>query len=1811
MGDTITGVQFGIANPDDILKRSVVEVTTDKTYQSGQPVPNGVFDSRFGVIENGKVCPTCKHTNQFCPGHFGHITLARPVYLYQFFDWIEKLSNIVCLNCSNVILEEAVSQIEKLTSKGLERFKDAREIVAKVRTQGADKPTACSTCSTPFFKKIARVAGKAATLEGFPIGDPDEPPPPVPIQVEMILRAFQRMTDHTCDMLGFNHKFSRPEWMICTVLAVPPLTVRPSVVMDDNQRMEDDLTHKLIDVLRNNQRLRDKLDKGESAEMIDKYTAMVQYDVATYVDNDIKGLAPAAQRSGRPLRTLKSRFGAKTGRVRGNLMGKRVDFSARSVITPDANIELDELGVPEEIAVNLTFPEIVNAYNRDRLISYVRNGPDTHPGAKSVFLKQDNRVVNLRFVSPDTIDLREGDIVHRHLIDGDAVLFNRQPSLHKASMMAHRVRVLPYSTFRLNVSATRPYNADFDGDEMNMHVPQSIASATELRYLASLLRNIISPRTNSPIIQLFQDTMTGIFRISQPGVEVPEVIAMNMLARIKRVVSRKGRNWTGSELISTAFPMLSIKGGVTIENGQLTSGILKKSACSNLIHVVYNDFSPDRCGQLINDIQSVVTQFNLFTGFSVGTADLIANIETQRFVNDKLSEGRTAVSKILSDVHGGMFANISGMSDGEELEDRISSALKAVAANINDEVIKSLPKDNAIVQMVDSGSKGGPQNITQMVALLGQQLIEGKRVQYTLQDRTLPHFARYDDGVESRGFVQNSFMNGLLPAEFFFHAQAGREGLIDTAVKTSDTGYIQRRLMKTMEDQHVEHDGTVRNVTGSIIQFAYGEDGIDSISVEAQTCDLGTMTLEDVYRNYGMSPADVNPFLKTEVAEAPDMIDEILADRDMLVRNVFRFKKNDQVLAPVNIKRMVTSYANGYATKTDLSPQQVVASIGAFVAKFPHNKVFHALLRYHLAPKKAILVHRLTEALFNELMSDIEYRYMKAQVHAGEMVGALSAQSIGEPTTQLTLNSIAHDERVWVKNSTTIRSVKIGDFIQEWIAKSEKLESHPNNTTLAYMPEGWETLSVDEKGTIEWRKLEAVTQHPPINEDGSNTLVKIHTKGGRTVLATKAKSFLTKGAGGLLVPTRGDELTIGCKVPLAATMPPSTTVDSINVMDWIESGYRDRLPETLVLDESFGRFVGAYIAEGMANDHVVSISNNDETFREKALEWVNQMNLAHKTTVQTNKINEGWTSTDTVIHCTQLARFMAATCGRGSANKQVPSFAYSAPESFVTGLLSAYLSGDGTVGVAGRRCINFTSISEQLIDGINALLARIGVHTRKSREMTHKSTPFNAHTFWFSRIPVNECIVLRSKMSFIVPDKQARFEAMVPTQIKCARSDFTRTNDIIWDTVVSIEEQPCPTPFVYDLTVEGTRNFVHANGLCLRDTFHSAGTSKANATSGVPRIEELLSASPNPKRPGNTAYFAGDVSGNDAIAMMKRVQRTTLRHITKSVRVYYDPYPLQESVVEEDRDILEENRKFELENETECASPWIMRLELNDVEMYARNVWDLTEIKTKLENNGLKIMKCMSTDPSAKKLIMRIMFDPSVVKTPTYLRFLEDKVLDTVLRGVDGVGRVFLRKVKSEQVFDDAVGGYITKDQYVLDTEGTNLYDLLVFPGLDGTRTFSNDIHEVNDVFGIEAARTCLLDEFNEVFSTEKVNYHHLSVLIDTMTYSGRIVPVNRFGMKKNETGVLAKSSFEETSKTMFDAAVVAEYDTMRGVSANIMFGQKPPCGTGFVDILVDETRLPEGADEIVESDTLEQANKAIASVQDSECRIEDIIMAW
>jgi DNA-directed RNA polymerase II subunit RPB1 len=350
--------------------------------------------------------------------------------------------------------------------------------------------------------------------------------------------------------------------------------------------------------------------------------------------------------------------------------------------------------------------------------------------------------------------------------------------------------------------------------------------------------------------------------------------------------------------------------------------------------------------------------------------------------------------------------------------------------------------------------------------------------------------------------------------------------------------------------------------------------------------------------------------------------------------------------------------------------------------------------------------------------------------------------------------------------------------------------------------------------------------------------------------------------------------------------------------------------------------------------------------------------------------------------------------------------------------------------------------------------------------------------------------------------------------------------------------------------------------------------------------------------------------------MMREIQKTTLRDVTKSVRIYYDPTPnSSDTSVREDVDILKSYEKFAItQGDMTCISPWIMRLELDYMEMADRNV-DMTIIAAKIQNNKvLKVFDCIHSDTNSPgKLILRITFSSDVAKNVLSLRFIEDKLLDTILTGVDGIGRVYRREVKSELMYDTSVGGYVPVKQFVFDVEGTNLLDLATIPNVDAVRSFSNDVHEVVEVFGIETARVMLYEEFMEVFKTEFVNYHHMIMLIDAMTYPGYILSVDRFGMSKGDSGVLARSSFEETSKVLFNAAMAGEYDSMKGVSANIMFGQKPPCGTGFVDILIDETKLPEGTEEdaSVFDAELADVNTRVEQVADNACRLDDIMMEW
>lgn len=457
--ESIVGVQFSILSPEEIERSSVVEITTQTPYEGNEPKIGGIFDPRMGVLENGKICRTCGQTNHGCPGHFGHYRLTRPVYYIQFHNMVMNVLKCICIRCSKLRIDKELHK-DLLSRKGEARWKEVLSLSSNIKRCGQECEDGCGAIQPDKFTR----EGIATIVANFPVVAETPEVSKQELEVEYVHRLFRRIIDEDVDFMGLSRFWCRPDWMICTVLRIPPPQVRPSVIQDNNQRSEDDLTHKLFDIIKNDLTLKDKIEKNAMKKVIDDMTNVVQYHVATLVDNNIPGVAPSAQRSGRPLKSIQQRLGGKEGRIRYNIQGKRVEFSARSVITPDPNISVAEIGVPLEIAMNLTSPERVTPYNIDKLYKIVRNGADVWPGAKTI-VRKDGRMISLKHVKTEEIVLYEGDLVNRHLIDNDILLFNRQPTLHKMSMMGHRVKVLPYKTFRMNVLVTRPYNADFDGDK--------------------------------------------------------------------------------------------------------------------------------------------------------------------------------------------------------------------------------------------------------------------------------------------------------------------------------------------------------------------------------------------------------------------------------------------------------------------------------------------------------------------------------------------------------------------------------------------------------------------------------------------------------------------------------------------------------------------------------------------------------------------------------------------------------------------------------------------------------------------------------------------------------------------------------------------------------------------------------------------------------------------------------------------------------------------------------------------------------------------------------------------------------------------------------------------------------------------------------------------------------------------------------------------------------------------------------------------------------------------------------------------------
>lgn len=916
----IGSIKFSCISPEEYRKMSATKVITADTYDDeGYPIDMGLMDPRMGVIEPGLRCKTCGNKVDECPGHFGHIDLALPVIHVGFIKEIKMLLESTCRSCARLMLTpEQIVEAKTDMNRMEELGGDVIDVkgYAKQTAKGASAKGLCPHCSE---EQIKIKLDKPTTFR-----EVDDNHKLTPKEVR---ERLEKITDEDLVILGFDPASCRPEWMVLTALSVPPVTVRPSITLDSGDRSEDDLTHKLVDILRINQRLRENRDSGAPQLIVEDLWELLQYHITTYFDNQTSGIPPARHRSGRPLKTLSQRLKGKEGRFRSNLSGKRVNFSARTVISPDPMLSINDVGIPVFAARELTVPVHVNEGNLEVLKEIVARGTspaddeDGYRAGANYVIRSDGR--RIRVTDRNAEDVAEGlevdYTVERQMLPGDVVLFNRQPSLHRMSMMAHRVRIMGGRTFRFNLCVCPPYNADFDGDEMNLHVLQSEEARAEARILMQVQENILSPRYGGPIIGAIHDHITGAFYLTHNSPKFRKAQAANIMSKLpdidmpKPMFDEDGEPyWTGKQLFSSVLPegfRTTYKANicqnckpckkeeceydayVKIRDSQLLYGTIDVRGIGNskgkVVDRIARDYGSDEAAKFINNVTRLALGALMNHGFSTGIGDEDIPEEAKLQIDSYTQECIDEVSQLVASYREGTLEQTPGRSLRETLEVKVMGKLGEARDEAGKIAGKHLGMDNPAVIMARAGARGSMLNLSQMAGCVGQQSVRGERLTRGYWNRTLSHFKKGDMGAYARGFCSNSYKSGLNPTEFFFHSMGGREGLVDTAVRTSRSGYMQRRLVSALEDLKLTSDGTVRNTVGTVVQFKYGEDGVDPArSVRGKAIDLDDLFAEvlgddvaedmirlddrDVGEDYGAKEKDEMEFLEEDDEEFDD-----------------------------------------------------------------------------------------------------------------------------------------------------------------------------------------------------------------------------------------------------------------------------------------------------------------------------------------------------------------------------------------------------------------------------------------------------------------------------------------------------------------------------------------------------------------------------------------------------------------------------------------------------------------------------------------------------------------------------------------------------------------------------------------------------------------------------------------------------------------------------------------------------------------------------------------------------------------------------
>lgn len=974
-------------------------------------VPYGLLDNRLGISEKNKLCGTCSQKLTECPGHCGYIKLSLPIFHIGYFKHTLTLLQILCKKCARLLVPSSELREKWLNYYRANKKLDIiqRENIFKVVVKECKKQKQCIECSykNGSIKKNGLKIMNEHSEESGEISPIDA------------LNIFSRVRPEDEEILGMGGEGCKSERLILTHILVPPVCIRPSVQVSQGVSNEDDLTVKLQELINLNLLIKATLEEGKPLNKVASEWDYMQAIAAQYINSEASGL-PASLNTGKPIRALAQRLKGKHGRFRGNLSGKRVDFSARTVISPDPNIEIFQVVVPRAMAKILTFPEKVTRFNRNYLQRLVINGPFEHPGANFVEFSEGTKIA-LNYAKRNEIanSLKIGDVVERHLSDGDYVLFNRQPSLHRISIMAHKVKVMDSKTLRFNESVCTPYNADFDGDEMNIHMPQTQEAKTEIKELMKVSLNILTPKSGEPIIAPTQDFLTCAFLLTQKDVFYDKGTFMKYLTFFSDgkchidiphpTIIKPKELWTGKQLFSVLLRpdrsdsniinlclkernysgsnehLCSRDGWVTIHNSDLVSGNICKTTLgsgskSGLIFYIVRNHSEEAASNFMLRISKFSARWTMERGISIGISDVTPSNLLLSNKKNILRSSMEECEEVINLWKTGKLPLKPGCNAEQTLESVLNGKLSQVRDKLGDLLRNSLNIFNAPYVMAISGSKGSNINLSQMIACVGQQTVSGKRIPDGFWSRTLPYFEINDRSADAKGFVSNSFYSGMTPNEFFFHTMGGREGLIDTAVKTAETGYMQRRLMKSLEDLSIKYDYSVRTSTNEIAQFLYGDDSLEPMKMEDDEKPVNFQKLlDDIKSQKKFSGPSILPWQLKKLSS------ESISDRR---------------LKSIPGQEGFLSDIESFFSKLISTCIEQRQSLNLPSGENPETE--QKLTKSEQAAKNLI---NLSADSVTEFLNSCWHRFDSSVITPGEAVGAVAAQSIGEPGTQMTLKT--------------------------------------------------------------------------------------------------------------------------------------------------------------------------------------------------------------------------------------------------------------------------------------------------------------------------------------------------------------------------------------------------------------------------------------------------------------------------------------------------------------------------------------------------------------------------------------------------------------------------------------------------------------------------------------------------------------------------------------------------------------------------------------------------------------------------------------